>query len=206
LTRRGDIAFVAETAPTPPAVAPVSGLINNTPAIVSGGVVADSLDELVDLVAALQNNLATPTHIVMDPLGWAEFRKLKVGATYNASLIGAGTSDAQQLLLSLPVLVNVGVPDYTGVVVDRTAIVSAGTIALTVFPAVSISRFRPPGNGRRASINTFPAMRSLCGRRGASGMWWCGRTGSGSSPSTAAAVSTPAAPRRQRHPESAPLH
>ena len=24
-----------------------------------------------------------------------------------------------------------------------------GTISLTVFPAVSISRFRPPGNGRR---------------------------------------------------------
>jgi HK97 family phage major capsid protein len=76
-------------------------------------------------VAELQNNLATPTHILLDPLGWATFRKLKVGTEFNASLIGARTTDAQQLLLSLPVLVNVAVPDYTGLIVDASAIVSA---------------------------------------------------------------------------------
>jgi hypothetical protein len=37
--------------------------------------------------------------------------------------LGAGTSDAQQLLLSLPVLVNPAVPDYTGLVIDRNAVV-----------------------------------------------------------------------------------
>ena len=42
-----------------------------------------------------------------------------------ASFTGAGTDDAPQLLLSLPVLVNPGVPDYTGLVIDRNAVVSA---------------------------------------------------------------------------------
>jgi HK97 family phage major capsid protein len=125
LTRRGDIAFVAEPAPTPPAVAPVAGLVD-VPGVVEGGNVSDSLDELVDLIAELQDNLSTPTHILVDPLGWAEFRKLKVGGSNtNESLLGAGTTDAATMLLSLPVLVNRAVPDYTGVVVDRSAIVSA---------------------------------------------------------------------------------
>jgi HK97 family phage major capsid protein len=125
LTRRGDLAFVAEPAPGGPAVAPVAG-VANWPGIVDGGVLATNLDGLVDLVAELQDNLSVPTHILLDPLGWAEFRKLKVGGTStNESLIGAGTTDAQQLLLSLPVLVNVALPDYTGLVVDARAIVSA---------------------------------------------------------------------------------
>lgn len=105
----------------------------NVANIVAGGEVSTSLDELVDLVATLQNNLSTPTHILLDPLGWAEFRKLKVATDWNQSLIGAGVTDAQQLLLSLPVLVNKAVPDYTGVVVDASAVVYAvGPVMISV--------------------------------------------------------------------------
>lgn len=131
ITRRGDIAFIGEPAPQAPSVAPVPGIVN-WPDIVQGDEVSTSLDALVDLVAVLQNNLSTPTHIVLDPLGWAQFRKLKVGGSNtNESLLGAGTSDAAQLLLSLPVLVNVAVPDYSGVVIDRAAVVSAtGTVSI----------------------------------------------------------------------------
>lgn len=124
LTRRGDLAFVAEVAPTPPAVAPVAGLVN-VANIVDGGIVADSLDTIVDLVATLEDNLATPTHILVDPKGWAELRKLKTADNYNTSLLGAGTTDAAAMLLSLPVIVNRAVPDYTGLIVDRNAVVSA---------------------------------------------------------------------------------
>ncbi|SUA03102.1 phage major capsid protein, HK97 [Mycolicibacterium fortuitum] len=124
ITRRGDLAFVAEAAPTPPAVAPIAGLVN-VPGIVAGGEISASLDALVDLVAQLQDNLSVPSAILVDPLGWGELRKLKVANSYNQTLLGAGTSDAAQMLLSLPVLVNPAVPDYTGVVVDRNAIVSA---------------------------------------------------------------------------------
>ena len=70
-------------------------------------------------------NLATPSHILVDPLGWAELRKLKVGSAYNQSLLGAGTTDATPMLLSLPVIVDPAVPDYSGVVVDQRAVVSA---------------------------------------------------------------------------------
>jgi len=84
-----------------------------------------SLDGLVDLIAVLQTHLSTPSHILIDPLGWSSFRKLKTGATYNSSLLGAGTSDAVERLLSLPVIVNVALPAYSGLVIDRTAVVSA---------------------------------------------------------------------------------
>jgi HK97 family phage major capsid protein len=80
---------------------------------------------LIDLVAQLQDSLSIPSHILVDPLGWGELRKLKVASTYNQSLLGAGTSDAAQMLLSLPVVVNPQVPDYTGIVLDRTVIASA---------------------------------------------------------------------------------
>jgi hypothetical protein len=55
----------------------------------------------------------------------AGFRKLRIGTAYNQSLLGAGTDDAEQLLLSLPILVNIALDPYTGLVVDKTAIVSA---------------------------------------------------------------------------------
>lgn len=47
------------------------------------------------------------------------------GVDTNSCLIGAGTTDAAQLLLSLPVLVNVAVPPLTGYVIDKGAVVSA---------------------------------------------------------------------------------
>lgn len=123
ITRRADIAFVAEPAPSP-GVAPVAGLLN-TASIVDGGEVSGSLDGLVDLIAQLQVNLSIPSHVLLDPLGWAAFRKLKTGEAYNSTLLGAGTTDAQTLLLSLPVIVNVALPAYTGLVIDRNAVVSA---------------------------------------------------------------------------------
>jgi hypothetical protein len=60
-------------------------------------------------------------------LGYGEIRKIKVGTEYNASLLGAGTSDIKPML-SLPVLVNPQVPAYTGLVVDRRAVVSAAGV------------------------------------------------------------------------------
>jgi HK97 family phage major capsid protein len=122
----GPLALVdQQVAPTPPALGPSTGLDNVT-GIVNGGEISDSLDGLIDLVAELQENLSTPSLILLSPTAWAAFRKLKVGgAETNSSLIGAGTTDAAQLLLSLPVLVNVAVPPLTGFVIDKSAIPSA---------------------------------------------------------------------------------
>jgi HK97 family phage major capsid protein len=132
ITRRANLAFVAEVAPTPPDVAPAAGLVNVAD-IVDGSAVADNLDVLVDLIAQLQDNLSVPSHILIDPLGWGELRKLKTAASYNSSLLGAGVSDAAQMLLSLPVVVDPAVPDYSGVVIDRAAVVSAvGQVKIAV--------------------------------------------------------------------------
>lgn len=125
VTRRADVAFVDQAAPTPPALGPSTGLLHVT-GIVDGGAVGSNLDSLVDLIAELQQNLSVPSHILLSPTGWAEFRKLKTGGvSVNESLLGAGTNDAMAMLLSLPVLVNIALPDYSGLVIDRSAIVSA---------------------------------------------------------------------------------
>ena len=53
-------------------------------------------------------------------------RRLKTDSTdSNESLLGAGTSDATPMLLGLSVLKSRFIPQYSGVVVDRSAIVSA---------------------------------------------------------------------------------
>jgi hypothetical protein len=40
-------------------------------------------------------------------------------------LLGAGTNDIQQLLFGLPIIVNRFVPPYSGLLIDRNAVVSA---------------------------------------------------------------------------------
>jgi HK97 family phage major capsid protein len=125
VTRRADRAFVDQAAPTPPALGPSTGLLHVT-GILDGGEVEDNLDVLVDLIAELQQNLSVPSHILLSPTGSAEFQKLKVGGvSTNESLIGAGTTDAKAMLLSLPVVVNIALPAYSGLVIDRNAVVSA---------------------------------------------------------------------------------
>lgn len=89
IVKSANKAFLAQVAPTTPAVTPPAGVLN-IPGIVSGGEVEDNLDVLVDLMAVLEANGANPVAIVMDPLGWASLSKFKVGTGYNSTLLGAG--------------------------------------------------------------------------------------------------------------------
>lgn len=124
ITKKANQLFLAQAAPTAPAVAPAAGLLNVT-GIESGGAIADNLDGLVDLIAELEANGSTPTGIILDPLAWASLRKFKTGTASEVGILGAGTNDAQRLLLDLPVTVSNAMTANSGVVVDRTAIVSA---------------------------------------------------------------------------------
>lgn len=124
IVKRADQAYLAQLAPTPPAVHPPAGLLH-IPDVVEGEEILDNLDALVDLIAELEAEGSTPSHIVTDPRGWAQLRKLKTGTDYNSSLLGAGTTDAVPMLLSLPLLVNRWAPPFSGMVLDRTAVVSA---------------------------------------------------------------------------------
>jgi HK97 family phage major capsid protein len=125
LVKKSDLSFLAQPAPTPPATGPAAGLIN-VDGIVEGDEVLTDLDPLIDLQAQLQANGGTPTHWVVHPFAWAELRKLKTNVSDSSeSLIGAGTTDATPMLLSLPVLVNKNCPAYTGLLIDKAAVVSA---------------------------------------------------------------------------------
>ena len=124
VTKACDKAFLTQAAPSSPAVTPPAGLLHVAD-LTAGDEVVDNLDPLVDLIAALQANDSTPTAIILDPLGWAALRKIKLGDSYNASLLGAGTTDSPRMLLDLPVIVNNYMTAYTGLVIDQAAVVSA---------------------------------------------------------------------------------
>lgn len=124
MTIKADSAFLTQPAPTSPALAPVTGLVNVSGVVAKSGV-SDDLDALVDIESTLRKNLAMPSLWVLAPDTWAALRKLKIGTNYNSTLLGAGTDDAEPRLLSMPVLVNNQMPSLTGLLVDPAAVVSA---------------------------------------------------------------------------------
>lgn len=126
LVRKADAAYLGENS------APLIGLLHAAGAVDAPAPVSDSLDVLVDLLAELEVNGAEPSHIIVDPLSWAALRKLKTADTYNSTLLGAGTEDAEPRLLSLPVLRSRFVPAHTGIVLDRNQIPTAvGPVKIT---------------------------------------------------------------------------
>lgn len=125
IARRANQAFVAEAAPVTPAVAPVAGLLYIA-GLIDGGALDTNLDGLVDILAELQGNRSNPSHILLGVNAWREVRKWKQGtAAGNMPLLGAGADDITPRLLSLPVIVDVALPSDAGLVLDRSAIVSA---------------------------------------------------------------------------------
>lgn len=124
VTAKANEAYLAQAAPTAPATTPPAGLTVH-PGIEDGGEVGGNLDALVDLLATLQGNGATPSHILLAPSAWASLRKLKTATGSEVSILGAGTSDAQRLLLDVPVTVTPAMPENTGLVIDSGAVVSA---------------------------------------------------------------------------------
>ncbi|UQE74627.1 phage major capsid protein [Gordonia sp. PP30] len=135
LTRKADQALLAQAAPTAPAVAPVAGILNTTGLSVE--VVEDgNLDALIDLEASVRAAGANPTAWVLAPATWAEIRKFKTAAASNQNLLGAGTENAQPLLLGIPVKVNPAIPSGSGVLLDQSAILTAaGPVTVTTDPS-----------------------------------------------------------------------
>ena len=124
VTVKANAAFIAQPAPTPPALTPPAGIIEHDE-LVDGGPIADNLDGLVDLGAELEGAGAMLSHFVLAPDTWAVLRKMKTSDDSNVSILGAGTTDAQRVLLGVPVLVSPAVPSGSGLLLDRGAIVSA---------------------------------------------------------------------------------
>lgn len=125
IIKKSDELFLAAPVPTPPAVAPAPGLLNVVGAEAPTDPVDGDLDVLTDLVATLEANGATPNLIVVDPTGWAALRKFKTADAANTTLLGAGTTDAQKLILGIPVVVNRNLTENTGLVIDTTSVIAA---------------------------------------------------------------------------------
>lgn len=129
IRKASDIAFLAQAAPAAPAVRPPAGILNLTGLQAAAAAVTTNLDPLVDLLAALETNGATPTLIIVDPIGWSKLAKIKTTTGSAVPLLGAGTEATERRLLGLPVTVTPAMPSGTGLVIDKTEIVSvAGRI------------------------------------------------------------------------------
>ena len=124
ITRKADNALLAQAAPVGPETAPVPGLVN-WPGITDVGEIGDDLDDLIDLEAEVRANGANPTAWILAPTTWAHLRKLRTGDTSNVSLLGAGTDDSEPRLLSIPLFVNNELPAGSGVLIDKSAVISA---------------------------------------------------------------------------------
>lgn len=124
LTTAANTAFVAQAAPTAPAVSPPPGLLN-VPGIVAGGAIAGNLDKLTDTLATLQGAGATPTVILASPTAWASLSKFKSATGSATTLLGAGVQAGELSLAGLPVIVTPALSTNKLLIVDRSAVISA---------------------------------------------------------------------------------
>lgn len=124
VTNRANQAYIAQAAPTSPAVTPPAGLLN-VAGVVDGGAIAADLDALADAMATIEGNGGTATHIIASPSAWGSLRKFKTASGAATSLLGAGTADVERRLLGVTVLTTPAVPAGGLLLVDRTAVVSA---------------------------------------------------------------------------------
>lgn len=101
------------------------GLVNS--GIAEGGTVETDLDPVIDAAATIEDSGGTVTHLIMSPSAWAYVAKLKTADDSNQSLIGAGTADAERMLLSKPVLVSHNMPAGSMLVIDRGTVIGASS-------------------------------------------------------------------------------
>lgn len=135
--KAGNRAYVQQVAPVGPATTPPAGLLN-VAGITEGGLIDDDLDGLLDLQADLAEAGSVPSHVIVSPTAWADLRRIKDESGSARSLLGFGTQDTQPMLLNIPVLISNAMPTGTGLIVDRTAVISAHS---PIMAAVSYERY-----------------------------------------------------------------
>ncbi|PST47600.1 phage major capsid protein [Bifidobacterium callitrichos] len=100
--------------------------VDTTDAIIDGGNIVDNLDPLVDALATVADNGATPTCVLTSNSGWAKLQKLKY--TDGRPVVNPDAqADTVPQLAGLPVVRNAAVPKDTLFVIDATNIVAALT-------------------------------------------------------------------------------
>lgn len=133
IIRKANQEYLTQPAPVAPAIAPATGLLNHPDITVHPTAVSANLDPLIDVISTVESLGAHPTHILLNPMAWAKLLKIKTQTGSAEALLGAGTNAADRQLLGLPVLVSEFMPADTGLVVDKSAIVSAaGDVRIAV--------------------------------------------------------------------------
>ena len=125
ITKKANAAYLAQVAPTAPAVTPPTGLLHVPGLLDTFDDLVDNLDPLADAIAQIEENGGTVTHIIASPTAWGRLRKIKRGTGRADSLLGAGTNDLEKRLLSVPVLTTPAMPAGGLIVLDRAAVVAA---------------------------------------------------------------------------------
>ncbi|MGW5524118.1 phage major capsid family protein [Gordonia sp. NPDC003950] len=125
LVRRADLALIAQAAPVAPAIAPSVGIVN-TPGILDDYEVGADLEPLVQAYADIVENNGAPTGLILSPGAFVHlYGSMKEATGSNKGLLSAATDSPESAILGLPRVVSNAVPAGTGLIIDRTAIVSA---------------------------------------------------------------------------------
>lgn len=128
---KANAAFLAQVAPTSPAVTPPAGLLHL--GATDGGALTIDIDGLTDAIAGIEAANGTATTIVAAPDAWATLSKMKVGADFNSTLLGSGTLATQRMLAGLPVYVSPSVLSGKLLVIDKSAVlIAVGQVMLAV--------------------------------------------------------------------------
>ncbi|MBW3081770.1 phage major capsid protein [Bifidobacterium saguinibicoloris] len=99
------------------------GLANDTtPAIIDGGNIIDNLDPLIDAIATIADNGATPACILTSNSGWARLQRMKYGDG-RPVINPDAQAEALPQLAGLPVVRNGAVPANKLFVIDPSNII-----------------------------------------------------------------------------------
>jgi len=119
-----DLLFLAQAAPTAPAVSPAAGLLNQA-GIQSQTAVANNFDKLIALKSAVETAGGQPSAWIVAPSTMATLASMKAGTDLNSYLLGAGVEAGQLRLLGLPIEVNNQLSAKSGLLISKTDIYSA---------------------------------------------------------------------------------
>lgn len=119
-----DLLFLAQVAPTAPAVSPAAGLLNTT-GIQSQTAVATNFDKLIALKSAVETAGGQPSAWVVAPTTMATLASMKAGTELNSYLLGSGVEAGQLRLLGLPIEVNNQLPAKSGLLISKADVYSA---------------------------------------------------------------------------------
>ncbi|MBF6233954.1 phage major capsid protein [Nocardia farcinica] len=121
VTRKADVAFMANVS-DPTGLLAVAGVAT---AGDLGGATDPNLFAVYDAVAAIEDDGGEATHVLINPLDWAELCKLPEATGSNKSLLADVHNAAARSLGGVPVIVHSAVTEGTALVIDKTEIVSA---------------------------------------------------------------------------------